>query len=507
VNWRTVTSSRPTARAERFLWPLGAAVLCAIALSVALGTVDGLTWPYDGDHFRDIAQAQTTLDGHPLADPFYRGEWIWYNPLVPWVVAIASYLTGAPPSLVHVQGGPWLNLIAPLAFYVLCSRVAGQRAAMVSLALLLFVNCRNDPSLTCATYSPWLFVATFTQGLFFLAIVAMDIAASRRTDPSAALVGLLAGLTFLSHTGPALVLGGVALATLPRRSILVSGLVALVIASPFVWSIAWHYRLHIRNPTPMAWTWPPVSLDGFPATLASNAVLLAAALPGLLLVKSRVVRAWLVVAALLTAYGLSREAAPSLPAIVPTFHFWRYFLAGATLLAGASVAWAFERLTGRFAAPVMALVLALMVAWVLPQYRVRFDFVYGRGVAQRRNPDLSAAATFLHKSTPPDAVVLGSRGLSLEVIGPAGRKVVGVNANWANPYIDNGPRVAARDSMLADIDAGRVDAFTTQAMRAGVTHAVGMGQHECDSMAAAKLQPLYRFGDVCVLAGPGEPMR
>jgi hypothetical protein len=114
---------------------------------------------------------------------------------------------------------------------------------------------------------------------------------------------------------------------------------------------------------------------------------------------------------------------PSLPVIVPTFHFWRYLMAGSTLLAGATVVWTFERLAGRFAAPALALVLAVMVAWALPQYRMRFDFAYGRGVAQGRNPDLSAAATFLHKSTPPSAVVLGSRGLSLEVIGPAGRKV------------------------------------------------------------------------------------
>jgi hypothetical protein len=193
--------------------------------------------------------------------------------------------------------------------------------------------------------------------------------------------------------------------------------------------------------------------------------------------------------------------------IVPTFHFWRYFMAGATLLAGGSVAWAFQRLAGRFAAPALALVLAIMVAWALPQYRTRFDLAYGRGVALGRNPDLSATATFLHKSTPPNAVVLGSRGLSLEVIGPAGRKVVGVNANWANPYVDNGPRVAARDEMLADVDAGRIDAFTARAMRDGVTHSVGMGQRECDGMAAAGLRPLYRFGDVCVFAGPGEPMR
>lgn len=82
---------------------LAAAALIALALSAALAVVSGLSWPYDGDHFRDIAQAQTALNGHLLSDPFYAGEWIWYNPLVAWVLALVSLATGAPVALSHVQ--------------------------------------------------------------------------------------------------------------------------------------------------------------------------------------------------------------------------------------------------------------------------------------------------------------------------------------------------------------------------------------------------------------------
>jgi len=430
------------------VWDLCAALLIALALSIALQTVNGLSWPYDGDHFRDIAQAQTARDGHPLADPFYAGEWVWYNPLVAWIVASGSFIVGRPPALVDVQGGPWLNLLAPIAFYIVCARTAGRRAAILALVLFLFVNCQNDPSLACATYSPWLFVATFTQALFLLGIVALDTAARARSDATAAMAGLVAGLTFLAHTAPALILGCVAVVCLPRRSLLMSGAVALCVASPFLWAIAVHYHLHVINSTPMAWAWPPVTLAGLPATLMSNALLLTIAGGGFFVVQSRVVRAWVVAAAVLTAYGVAREVVAVLPAVVPTFHFWRYLTLGAILLSSAAADRVFERLTGRFAVLVVPVLVATALAWKLPEYRGRFDLRYGRAVADARSPDLSAAAAFLHKSVPANAVVLGSRGLSLEVIGPAGRKVVGVNPNWSNPYVDDSSRIGARPDAL-----------------------------------------------------------
>ncbi len=491
---------------ERRAWDLGAALLIALALSVALATVEGLAWPYDGDHFRDIAQAQTARDGHPLADPYYAGEWVWYNPLVPWLLATLSWLTGLGPGLLHVHAGPWLNLLGPLTLWLLCVRVAGHETAFLAVALLLFVNCRTEPSLTCATYSPWLFVATFAQGLFYLGILALRRAARLGTAGAAALAGATAGLTFLAHTGPALVLGGVALLVLRPRHVAIAGSVALLVASPFAWSILVHYRLHVVNPVPLAWSWPPLTLSGFPATLLAHAPLLAAGAAGLAIVRDRVVRGWVVVASALLALALLRDAVPSMPPLVPTFHFWRYAMAAATLLAAASGGWLLVRAPQPLRLGVLAAVVGC-AAWWAPRYRSRFDFVYGRSVAAARSPDLLAAGAFLHKSTPDTAVVLGSRGLSLEVIGPAGRKVVGVTANWSNPYVDATARIAARDAMLADITAGRVEPFNTLARAYGVTHAVGMGDDECGRMAAGGLQRLYRFGEVCVFARTADGVR
>ena len=109
--------------------------LILAALTVALRTTSGLTAPNDPDHFRDVAQAQTARDGHPLSDQYYRGEWAWYNPLLPWVLALGSALTHTEIETFHAQAGPWLNLLGPLAFYLLAVRLAGRRAALVALAL------------------------------------------------------------------------------------------------------------------------------------------------------------------------------------------------------------------------------------------------------------------------------------------------------------------------------------------------------------------------------------
>lgn len=472
---------------------------CIVALTIALGQVRGLEWPYDGDHYRDVAQAQTARNGHPLSDPHYPGEWVWYNPLVPWIVAAGSAITRATPLVFHVQSGPWLNLLAPVSFYVLGVTIAGKGAALAGLIIFLFFNCRNDPALTCPTYSSWLFVATFAQGLFFTTLLVMTRSAARPSDAKAAAVGVLAGLTFLAHTGPALVLGGIALLTMRWRALLVSGLVALLVASPFLYGIAWHYRLAVLNPVPMVWPWPPVTLHGFPGTLRANVALIVAALIGAIVVTHKMARLWLIVSLVFTVYGLSRDALPWLPPVVPTFHFWRYSMAAFTLLAGAAAWKVCELSARRYAVPMAAAIVVAAVAYALPQYRSRFDFTYGRSISETRDPTHARVTKFLQTSIPETAVVLGSRGASLQIIGPAGRKVVAVNASWSNPYVENAARVRDREAMLEALKAHDTRRFTDLADAYHVTHVVGVGAAECAEMIdPPRVQLLYRSGDLCV---------
>ena len=478
-----------------------AAAACVLALVAALRTVHGLEWPYDGDHYRDVAQAQIARDGHPLSDPFYAGEWIWYNPLVPWLVAAGSAAFRMTPSAFHVRGGPWLNLLAPIGFYLLCRRLAGAPAAFAALVIFLFFNCRTDPALTSATYSSWLFVATFAQGLFFLtALVMVDAGdrGGRQNYVRAAAIGFLAGLTFLAHTAPALILGAIAIVLLRPRSLAIAGIVALLVASPFVYSILVHYHLHVVNDAPMAWRWLPVTIGGFPSTLSSNAVLIGAGVAGAFILRQRAVSAWLAVSLILMAAGMARDVWPSLPAIVPAFHFWRYAMAALTLLAGVTAWWVCQKASPRYATAVLVVAASVAVGWYWPRYRSRFDFVYGEGIARQRDPHHSAVTAFLHKSVPADAVVVGSRGASLEIIGPAGRHVVAVNPTWSNPYIDNAGRVRDRDAMLEALRTHNHERIRVLAGAYDVTHVVGVGAEECGAMAGPELQLLYAFGDVCV---------
>ena len=70
-----------------------AAAFIILALLAARHATADLPGAHDPDHCRDIAQAQTVRDGHFLSDPYYRGEWAWYNPLLAWTLALGSSAT------------------------------------------------------------------------------------------------------------------------------------------------------------------------------------------------------------------------------------------------------------------------------------------------------------------------------------------------------------------------------------------------------------------------------
>ena len=224
-----------------------ALLLILAALAVALTKTSGLTAPHDWDHFRDIALAQTVRDGAPLSDQYYRDEWVWYNPLLPWTLALGSAMTGAAVEVFHVRAGPWLNLLGPLAFYLLGIRWIGRSAAFIALAVYLFFSIGDGPGWAYATYSPWLYSNDFAEGIFFTAALALQAASDKPTLTRAGCAGALIGLTFLAHTAPALILVIVACAAFARRwpMLLTTGAAAFVVASPFLYSIGLQY--HFRR--------------------------------------------------------------------------------------------------------------------------------------------------------------------------------------------------------------------------------------------------------------------
>ena len=465
---------------------LTAALLILVALLTGLHAVSGLRWPSDPDHFRDIAFARTALDGHPLSDASYPGEWIWYNPLLPWLVAIGSAITGAVPAVVHVAGGPYLNLLGPIAFYALGVRMAGRPAALIALTLVLFFMCRED-CWACATYSPWLFTSTFTQGLFYASMMAVLAAAGRRTVLAACGAGVLVGLTFLSHTAPALILALVAAATLPPRLVVACGAAAAIVAAPFIVAIAGHYHLRVVNTVPLTWHYGPLMWPALIGTVGANAVWFAGAAAGLYWLRSRATVAWIGAAALLVLTGLFPTP------VVPPFHFWIYLMAAAALLTGVVAA----RVLVRPETVIVITILAVMWHW--PAYAGRQDFTVIRGVALDRDPNYAAMTAVIRSQSLPDDVVLGTYGAANLIIGPAGRKVVAPQAAMSNPYVPLEPRQSDRDAMLKAVREHDPVAFGRLAGPYHVALVLSVGTADC--AAAETFEPLVavqRLGDVCL---------
>jgi len=512
-----------TSRFSTFLarghgWDLLATAVGFVALRMALATVSGLESPFDGDHFRDIAQAQTALDGHPLSDPVYAGEWVWYNPFLPWVVAVGASLTGLTPAVFHVAGGPWLNLAGPVVFYILSAKLAGRPAAVVATVFFLFWTSGNEPTWASATYTPWLFTADFAQALFYACCLVAVSLHDRVTWPRTAAAGLLLGLTFLTHTAPfvvaAVVLATVLLGLLLQRRlttghVVLTTVLVLLVASPFLWSIGVHYQFDVKNQAPMTWQYEPVTWNGLPRLAkAQNWWIAALAVVGLIDVSRKwtsrfVVWPWLGAALTLTAYGLVRDLHPTWPSILPTFHFWFYLTALESLLAGAG-AWAAARIVC-WNRPTLAAALATAAVVVLsvsrfPAYSTRYDLQQLRQHAVSRDPSFGKAMAFLRESAGTRDVVLGTHGAGQLIIGPAGRKTVSVSPWFSNPYVAYEPRARDRDEMFARLTRGDDQGFLALAASYRVSMVMGVGPEQCASMDPRTdiLEKSFVSGPVCV---------
>ncbi len=490
-------------------------LVCVVSLSRGVRTTSGLAWPHDDDLYRDIAQAQTMADGGWLADPFYRGEGTWYNPLGPAVIALASRWAGIPAHEASMRLGPWLGLAAPLAFGAVAASLIGRWGAVAALVAFVFVTPGRLPALLCATYSPWAFGAQVAQGPFYLGLLAVAVAVRRPALWRFALAGALLGLTFLAHTAPALLLGAVGCTVtmtgpgvwpalrprLTRLAVLLAA--ALAVASPFLWSIAVRYRLRVVNPAPGSWVWRGTGVESLGSILAAaldRPVVLGLTLLGLAAVVARrgpcatprasrrIVVAWLLWDVSLLAYGLGKPALEGmgLPvlSLAPAFHFWLHLGAIVSLLVGCGVAWLGDLLAStraaeparrarRGAVATVALCLVLALA-SYATWHERGDFTEARLVAEFHSgrADRIAAHRWVRDHTMPDDVFLAEHDLGLRVVATAGRKLVAMDRNFSNPFVPWEPRAAAAERMLSLLGPAGHEAFHPLAVAYRVSYLI-----------------------------------
>jgi len=336
-----------------------------LALSTGITATAHLFWPYDVDLFRDIASARTIADGHWHADPYYAGEYLWYNPLVPSLVAVLSWISNLDVPLVYTRAGAYLNLLPALAFYALVRAWFGAVPAAAALTTFLFVAPRGAQPWVTATYTPWLFASSFSQAFFYLSVLCWLSVRRKATTIGRLTLALTLGLALLSHAAPALLFVLVLVVDQARRIhrahrqesrasvralvwefALIVG-IAAVISLPLTWWIAGHYHLQVQNPLPAQWQYDLLTLEHVRGFLMSHATpATALAIVGAIALWRRpahqesltVLWIWTFLSIALVGRGYLVQLAPwtssFLPSPVPDYHYLLYLRALINIFAG-----------------------------------------------------------------------------------------------------------------------------------------------------------------------------
>ena len=516
--------------------------MVAVAAREAHRVTAGLHLPPDPDLYRSAAISQTLLNGTWLGDPFFAGEWNWYNPLVPAIVAVLHTLTGTPVLELYARGGVVLNMLAPLALWALVRVLFGSGAGVAAVFAFLFLPPRFLPGWSTAGYWPWLFSSVFTQSVFYAGLLAVDRAGRSTQIRDWLVAGIALGLVFLGHTAPALIFGGVVVLAAgrawrhgasARRAVLllVSSLaVAMVVSLPLVFSVVARYRLAVLNDVLTLYEFPetePANFLGFLGNHANAGGALGVIGLGLIIFdrtrrqRGWVIGYWALVNGLILLVHYGKDALASagvrIPQIVTAFHFFLYAEAIVVILAGYAI-WRLIELAVRLlpdrtswmtpAVAARVLLVAIVAASVgpaIPKRRAREDFDESRQRAlqyQSREAD-EVVRTWVRESATPGAVFLASYRMSLYVVAPSGGKVVALDPVFANPYVNLASRERDQYRMEVSIHDNDRNGFCAVAPRYQVEYVIGdVAQQELSVPANTFLEEILSTGAVRIFRAP-----
>jgi len=485
-----------------FLDVVAGALLLLVAITAWEKTHD-LEWPCEADLYRDLGAAQTIHDGAVGADPAYRGERWWYPPLVPATVALIGRVTEVPLHRLYATAGIYLNLLAPIAFYVMLGVLHGRRVALASLVGFLFLGQHDLMSWMHATYSPWLWSCNLAQAFFYLGVLMLSLAMQSGSTRQAIAAGLFVGMTALAHVAPAMLLAGISLALTLRESIahrfrgpsfklalrtlLLVAAVAAVVSSPFWWALVGHYQLRVKNEVPLRWLASELTIERFGElvlrSVSLRGIVAAVGVVGLFWprglprsARRSALGAWGVLAGLGLTYGYVAQRTP-LPPLIPSWHFYFYLQALEAVLFGigtcAIARWtiaagralrrvrdpASEALQHR-AAEIAIAALLLVVGFRWERYAARPDLVGNReaSLVHSRLPAFDLYRWALRRTKPGD-VILTDPGTSFWM-SAAGRKVVALDPLFSNPYVVLEPRTRDSATMREELAQRRFAQFS-----------------------------------------------
>jgi hypothetical protein len=476
-----------------------------------------LTFLADEDFARDIAAAESIAAGHPLSDPVYRGEWIWYNPLAPTIVAVAATISHRPIPLTYSRLGAYFNVLIPLSLFALVVSWWGWTRALVAVLALLYLVPGDGPGWLTASYSPWLYPMHVGQSMFYVTLLAMTCAWRTGRTRTFAVAGFAFGLTLLAHTAPALLLTSAMLVETVRtewrhgtgrlerlaRYLIFVGM-AIAAAAPLLASIVGHYHLNIKNTGPGVYILYQVGLGQARELwlpVVTPSVLGLVTLVGLarLLGRRHELEARLLLSVIATAgaflmYGYLAQTqwavSHGLITIVPTHHFW-YYLTVLTAIVFAygvgAIADGIRSLQPRMnirigrvashAMPLLTAVVVLAAVFQYPAFARRADFRASEVSKQMfTDPDLREMYQWLQRSTERADVFMAPVNLGQSVIGMSGRKVVVVSKFFSNPYVDWGTRAEDNLAMDRHLRLGNFDGFLTIASKYRVRYIARLGR-------------------------------
>jgi hypothetical protein len=498
-------------------------LLLLVAFIKGWQAVAGLRWPFDSDHFRNIANAVTFRDGGILSDAHYAGVPAWYSPLTSALLALGSLITFMPIHRVGVQGGALLNLVTPLALCYVTARWFGRRVALLALVAYLFVIGVNYPSWAIASYSPWMYVSIYATGIFILALAAIPAALTRASTRDALVLGIAAGVVVLAHPAATMLLAGAVGVQFLRacypasrpvvlrlaRSASISLVAALTVSAPYWLPIMIRYQWRVVNPTAGRWTWRGeldsehiwgflrdfawhwpmlVIIIGLPIWIAHNGSLtlrnteqrmtrglgpastssLANSMKGK---GASILATWTILAFLGLTLEVYRDSAVvrqiPIPE-VPAHHYLLYLSVALCIWFGVSLNAIVQAVLGhrdqRWGIVAVTVLVAAISVWTLPSWKDRSDFVDGRAWAQAAEADFDgfAVVDWIRANTKPDETFLVGSGTWDDVLLPglAGRKSVNINIpDYSNPFVNYSERQDAATRILKALRTCQLSQF------------------------------------------------
>ncbi len=489
---------------NRKLFIAGFILMLLLAFFQCFRVAHHVVWPHDPDLYRDMAFIQGVLDGDYGQDPNYAGASLWYNPLLFSIEALIVKFTGLPVHIVVSRAGIYLNLLGPIAFFILTVVFFDLRIALAATLSYLFLATGNIPGSAAATYSPWLLPVCFAQFTFYVSLIFAYKAFSTQKYGWFAVLGASVGIGFLAHTGPAVLMililislqvGNIAKAIRDKQRPLVNkyflqGLTAFgaffIAGLPLLYSIVFKYHLHYVNKEIFEFRAGIFILPNIRQFIKENVSFsLLISIVGFVwfyrefreTVIRKIILNWLFVSGFMFVYTSAlpklHEMHINLPDTIPSYHYFFYIKAlqsvfygfGLTFLIGYLLRWIDRRISNKriqrenvasFNNLVFVFCILLCAIVYFPLYKNRTDFT------PHWEPSLTAGVftdriqtyDYIIHHINPEKVILCEESANDFPVMASGRKMVSASMLFSNPFFDFNVRYADRNSMLEFLKTG-----------------------------------------------------